>query len=177
MRDSPCRSLLPPRQRRQKNCLMTCKYSPWGTPRGRYDEHSSRSFLSYETKVNWTSRRKPNFRRWCLLASWHSGQGHQINCLSACLPPTATWNLHNTNKYFAPNLRWGCQSHWFAINKGMSISSGNRIIVCKKVNRASNSKTVRLCKGNWTGVHSLLVVSLHKINKTCWVNKLQLGNS
>jgi hypothetical protein len=26
------------------------------------------------------------------------------------------------------------------------------IIVCKKVNRMSNSKTVKLCKGNWTGV-------------------------
>jgi hypothetical protein len=36
---------------------------------------------------------------------------------------------HNTNKYFAPNLRWGCQSHWFAVNKGLSVSSGKRIIV------------------------------------------------
>jgi hypothetical protein len=45
-------------------------------------------------RLNRTSRRKPNFRRWCLLASWHSGQGRQINCLSACLPPAATWNLH-----------------------------------------------------------------------------------
>jgi hypothetical protein len=34
----------------------------------------------------------------------------------------------------------------------MSVSSGNRIIVCKKVNRASNSKTVKQCIGNWTGV-------------------------
>jgi hypothetical protein len=31
--------------------LMACKYSPLGTPRGRYDEHSSKSSLSYETKV------------------------------------------------------------------------------------------------------------------------------
>jgi hypothetical protein len=46
--------------------------SPLGTPRGRYDEHSSKSSLSYETKVYRTSRRKPNFRRWCLLASrWY----------------------------------------------------------------------------------------------------------
>jgi hypothetical protein len=43
-----------------------------------------------------------------------------------------------------------------------------------KVNSTSNSKTVKLCKGNRTGVHSTLVVSLHKINKACWVNKLQL---
>jgi hypothetical protein len=43
-----------------------------GTPRGRYHEHISKSSLSCETKVHWTSRRKPNFRRRCLLASWHS---------------------------------------------------------------------------------------------------------
>jgi hypothetical protein len=43
--------------------LMACKYSPLGTLRGRYDEHSSKSSLSYETKVYRTSRRKPNFRR------------------------------------------------------------------------------------------------------------------
>jgi hypothetical protein len=132
--------------------------------------------LVMKPRLNQTSRRKPNFRRWCLLASWHSGQGRQINCLSACLPPTATWNLHNTNKYFSPNLWRGCQSHRFAVNKVRSVSSGNRIIVCKKLNRTSNSKTVKLCKGNWTGVHSSLVVSLHKINKACLVNKLQLGN-
>jgi hypothetical protein len=43
--------------------LMSCKYSPLETPRGRYDEHSSKSSLSCETKVYRTSRRKPNFRR------------------------------------------------------------------------------------------------------------------
>jgi hypothetical protein len=83
-------------------------------------------------RFNRTSRRKPNFRRWCLLASWHSGQWHQINLLTACLPLAATRNLHNTNKYFAPNLRWGCQSHWFAVNKGLSVSSGNRIIAMQE---------------------------------------------
>jgi hypothetical protein len=54
--------------------------SPLGTPRGRYDEHSSKSSLSCETKVYRTSRRKPNFRRWCLLASWHFGQWRQKYC-------------------------------------------------------------------------------------------------
>jgi hypothetical protein len=43
--------------------LMACKYNSLGTPRGRYDEHSSKSSLSCETKVYRTSRRKPNFRR------------------------------------------------------------------------------------------------------------------
>jgi hypothetical protein len=33
---------------------------------------------------------------------------------------------HNTNKYFAPNLWWGCQSHRFAVNKWMSVSSGKQ---------------------------------------------------
>jgi hypothetical protein len=32
-------------------------------------------------RFNRTSWRKPNFRRWCLLASWHSGQGRQIQLL------------------------------------------------------------------------------------------------
>jgi hypothetical protein len=43
--------------------LMAPKYSPLGTPRGRYDKHSSESSLSCKTKVYRTSRRKPNFRR------------------------------------------------------------------------------------------------------------------
>jgi hypothetical protein len=31
--------------------VMACKYNLLGTPRGRYDEHSSKSSLSCETKV------------------------------------------------------------------------------------------------------------------------------
>jgi hypothetical protein len=47
MRNSPCRSLLFPRQWRQKNCLiasvvMMKMADQLGTPRGRYDEHSSK---------------------------------------------------------------------------------------------------------------------------------------
>jgi hypothetical protein len=34
-----------------------------GTPRGRYDEHSSKSFPQYEIEVYRSSRKKPNFRR------------------------------------------------------------------------------------------------------------------
>jgi hypothetical protein len=49
---------------------------------------------------------------------------------------------YNTTKNFAPNLWWGCQSHRFTVNKGFSVSSGKRIIVCKKVNSASKNKTV-----------------------------------
>jgi hypothetical protein len=47
VRKSPCRSLLFPRQRRQKNCLiasvvMMKMTDQFGIPRGRYDEHSSK---------------------------------------------------------------------------------------------------------------------------------------
>jgi hypothetical protein len=52
LRKNPCHGI-----------LMACKYSSLGTPRGRYDEHSSKSSLSCETKVYRTIRRKPNFRR------------------------------------------------------------------------------------------------------------------
>jgi hypothetical protein len=53
--------------------------------------------LVVKPRFNRTSRRKPNFRRWCLLASWHSEKGRQINCLSACsFSPAAMWNLHTT---------------------------------------------------------------------------------
>jgi hypothetical protein len=34
-----------------------------GTQRGRYDEHSSKSFPQYEIEVYRSSRKKPNFRR------------------------------------------------------------------------------------------------------------------
>jgi hypothetical protein len=42
--------------------LWCVSNSPLGTPRGRYNEHISKSSLSCETKVYRTSRRKPNFR-------------------------------------------------------------------------------------------------------------------
>jgi hypothetical protein len=82
---------------------------------------------------------------------------------------------HNTTNNFAPNLRCGCQSHRFAVNKGLSIMSGNRIIVCKKVNSASKSKTVKQCKGNWTRVHSSRVMSLHNINNNMLGKQITAG--
>jgi hypothetical protein len=44
-----------------------------------------------------------------------------------------------------------------------------------KVNSASNSKTVKLYKGNWTGVHSSLVASLYKINKSMLGKRITVG--
>jgi hypothetical protein len=69
---------------------------PLGTPKGRYDEHSSKSSLSCETKVYRTSRRKPNFRRWCLLASRQLQTIYKAPRLGLCFAPAATWNLHTT---------------------------------------------------------------------------------
>jgi hypothetical protein len=55
----------------KSSCLVDAwwriDYTPLGTPRGRYDNHNSKSSLSCETKVYRISRRKPNFRRWCLM--------------------------------------------------------------------------------------------------------------
>jgi hypothetical protein len=71
-------------------------YTSLGTPRGRYDEHSSKSSLSCETKVYWTSRTKPNFRRWCLLASCQLQTIYKVPHPGLCFSPAATWNLHTT---------------------------------------------------------------------------------
>jgi hypothetical protein len=42
-------------------------------------------------------------------------------------------------------------------------------------NRASNSKTIKLCIGNWSGVHSSLVASLHKINNNMLGKQIIVG--
>jgi hypothetical protein len=38
---------------------------------------------------------------------------------------------HNTTKYFVTNLRWGCQSHRFAWNKGYERIEWKTIEVCE----------------------------------------------
>jgi hypothetical protein len=62
-----------------------------------------------------------------LLALWHFGQRRQKNTIGVKLFTSSNVEpAHNTTKNFVPNLRWGCQSHWFAVNKGLSVSSGKR---------------------------------------------------
>jgi hypothetical protein len=39
---------------------------------------------------------------------------------------------HNTTKQLCPNLRWGCQSHQFAVNKGLDVWCGNRCLLAVK---------------------------------------------
>jgi hypothetical protein len=77
--------------------------TPLGTPRGRYDEHNSKSSLSCETKVYRTSRRKPNFRR-LMLASYATAPNNLYGASSRALLCTSN-NVepaHNTTKNFAP---------------------------------------------------------------------------
>jgi hypothetical protein len=45
------------------NILIVRCSTQLGTPRGRYDEHSSKFTSVVKTRLNRTSRRKPNFRR------------------------------------------------------------------------------------------------------------------
>jgi hypothetical protein len=83
--------------------------------------------LSCETKVYRISRRKPNFRRRCLLALRHFRQRRQKDTVGVKLFTSSNVEpAHNTTKNFIPNLRWDCQSHRFAVNKGLSVSSGKR---------------------------------------------------
>jgi hypothetical protein len=44
-----------------------------------------------------------------------------------------------------------------------------------KVNSASKSKIVKQCKGNWIGVYSSLVVSLHNINNNMLGKQIIVG--
>jgi hypothetical protein len=39
---------------------------------------------------------------------------------------------HNTTKILCPNMQWGCQSHWFADNKGLNIWCGKRCLFAVK---------------------------------------------
>jgi hypothetical protein len=50
---------------------------PVGNPKRKVWGAQQQVSLSCETKVYQTGRRKPNFKRWCLLASRHSGQRRQ----------------------------------------------------------------------------------------------------
>jgi hypothetical protein len=61
-----------------------------------------------------------------LLASRQLRTIYRTPRLVLCFASGNVEPTHSTNKYFAPNLWWGCQSHRFAINKGMSVSSGKQ---------------------------------------------------
>jgi hypothetical protein len=75
-----------------------------GTPRGRYDEYSSKSSLSIKPKFTEPVGERTNFRR-LMLASFTTAPDnlYMAPYLGRSFAPTATWNLHTTQpKYFAP---------------------------------------------------------------------------
>jgi hypothetical protein len=51
-------------------CGVDVDDRPVGNPKRRYDEHSSKFFLSKKPRFIKPVGKKPNFRRRCLLASW-----------------------------------------------------------------------------------------------------------
>jgi hypothetical protein len=75
-----------------------------GTPRGRYDEHSSKSSLSMKPRFIEPVGERTNFRR-LMLASFAIAPNnlYMAPYLGRSFTPAETWNLHTTQpKYFAP---------------------------------------------------------------------------
>jgi hypothetical protein len=68
-----------------------------GTPRGRYDEHSSKSSLSKKSWFIELVGERTNFRR-LMLASFATAQDnlYMAPYLGRSFAPAATWNLHTT---------------------------------------------------------------------------------
>jgi hypothetical protein len=75
-----------------------------GTPRGRYDEHSSKSSLSMKPRFIEPVGERTNFRM-LMLAGLASALDnlYMMPYLGCSFALAATWNLHTTQpKYFAP---------------------------------------------------------------------------
>jgi hypothetical protein len=75
-----------------------------GSPRGRYDEHSSKSSLSMKPRFIEPVGEKTNFQR-LMLASFTIAPDnlYMAPYLGRSFALAATWNLHTTQpKYFAP---------------------------------------------------------------------------
>jgi hypothetical protein len=74
-----------------------------GTPRGRYDEHSSKFSSVVKPRFNQTTRTKPNFRS-LMHASFSTAPDNLYDASSRALLCTSS-NMelaHNTTKNFAP---------------------------------------------------------------------------
>jgi hypothetical protein len=98
-----------------------------GNPKRRFDEYNNKFSLSYETEVYRSKRRKPNLRRWCLLALWHFNKGAVNDILLARLQLVATRNLHTTQ----PNTSFPTYDEVVNLTglletKGMSVLSGKQ---------------------------------------------------
>jgi hypothetical protein len=75
-----------------------------GTPRGRYDEHSSKSSLSMKPRFIEPVGERTNFRRLMLIGLASAPDNlYMAPYLGRSFAPAATWNLHTTQpNYFAP---------------------------------------------------------------------------
>jgi hypothetical protein len=98
--------------------------SPLGTPRGRYDEYSSKVFPSVKKGLSF--RRGANKRLKVMLTGLITlQQGHCLQHLLTRLQPIAMWNLHTTQ----PNTLFPTYDEVVNLTglletKGMSVSSG-----------------------------------------------------
>jgi hypothetical protein len=75
-----------------------------GTPRGRYDKHSSKSSLSMKARFIEPVGERTNFGR-LMLSSFRTAPDnlYMVPYLGRSFAPAATWNLHTTQpKYFTP---------------------------------------------------------------------------
>jgi hypothetical protein len=75
-----------------------------GTLRGRYDEHSSKSYLSIKPRFIEPVGERTNFQRLMLAGLATAPDNlYMVPYLGRSFAPAATWNLHTTQpKYFAP---------------------------------------------------------------------------
>ena len=137
--DSPCSKLEVPGNG-ARNSLMVCRQSHarWDTPRGRYDEWSSKFSLSMKPRLNRPVGGSESSEGWC---HWR-WQG--------ALPVSATtWNLHTTQpNYFAPTVQWGCQSHRSCWKQRIRRIVWKMVFVYSKVNENNDcSGKSRNCSG------------------------------
>ena len=79
-----------------ENSLMLANSDPLGTPRGRYDEHSSKFSLSKKPMFNRTRRRRESLLK-VLLADLATAP-EEVDCVSNNVEPA-----HNTTKILCPN--------------------------------------------------------------------------
>ena len=144
------------------NLAERCCGSGWETPRGRCDEHSSKFSLSTKPRFNRPVGERRDFWRCCWLTSGRAHYRRQQQ--------RGTYTQHNQSTLLQLIVRlsispvcWTQRIRRIEWKEMFAESKQNRIVV------------EFISKGNRTGIHSSLEVSLHK-EIACWVNKLQLGN-
>jgi hypothetical protein len=93
--------------------------SPLGNPRGGVMSIAA-SFPSVKKPRFYRSGEERAIRLKVMLTGLITLQQgrHLMILVDSSLANSNTEPAHNTTKYFVPNLRWGCQSHRFAWNKG-----------------------------------------------------------